>query len=529
MKWARQHRALIVIPLLLVMLAIIPALSMGLTWVQDVGLLSADAVVFASDAPAMDRFMARAMKGVYGSRVQVCDGTADQVEIMAAYTAAGNGSDIKLSAGNFYIGAAITGSWSGVKLEGAGQYATIITQAYAGDVFDISCYRAEFRGFEVLGDNTTYASGSGMKMALNESILEDIVIRGFAECGIESDSVGTRILTQYRNVRAIQNEQYGLKLTFYDRDSVILGCSLSGNGLDGFYSEGWGYRFTDTWISDCGGHGIYARAPIWVVNGNAIQDNGEEGIHLFGVAGGSRSVIVTGNNFMDNGQTTDNTYYSIQLETSVTANTNWIDHITIANNQFVCYTAANQAAGHIYLNGHKSNYRHTEITGNTFDNGDTGPVKDYAAFSTYSGSIAITGNSGFIMSGELRTYAVTITAGSENTTSYFQNPFPQAVWITDAHVVITTAATAGNPVYDMAVDTDGSGLPDGAALFADIPDTPATYWSWSNAYGGAASGVQTGYVTLGSNTSTSDWLGFAITSDNGTGLVATAYITLMGK
>ena len=72
----RDHRLLVVLPLLLVMLAIVPALTMGLTWVRDVGLLSADAVVFASDAPVMDRFMAAAMKGVYGSRIQVCDGTA---------------------------------------------------------------------------------------------------------------------------------------------------------------------------------------------------------------------------------------------------------------------------------------------------------------------------------------------------------------------------------------------------------------------------------------------------------------------
>lgn len=110
--FARDHRLLITLPLLLVMLAIVPALTMGLTWVRQVGLLSADAVVFASDAPAMDRFMARAMKGVYGDRVQICDGTADDVELQAAVNALTQGGRILYSGGTFHPSTYITMSAS---------------------------------------------------------------------------------------------------------------------------------------------------------------------------------------------------------------------------------------------------------------------------------------------------------------------------------------------------------------------------------------------------------------------------------
>jgi parallel beta-helix repeat protein len=56
-------------------------------WVQNVGLLPGTSVVFASDAAAIDRYMAAALKPLYGDRIAVCDGTADNVEIQAAIDA----------------------------------------------------------------------------------------------------------------------------------------------------------------------------------------------------------------------------------------------------------------------------------------------------------------------------------------------------------------------------------------------------------------------------------------------------------
>jgi len=67
-KWLKRHSGLIGILILVIMALGLPA-TIGLTWVQNSGLLSADAVVFASDAPEMDRVMAKAMGNIYGDRL----------------------------------------------------------------------------------------------------------------------------------------------------------------------------------------------------------------------------------------------------------------------------------------------------------------------------------------------------------------------------------------------------------------------------------------------------------------------------
>ncbi len=126
-NWLRGHHRYLILPLLLAVFAIVPMLTMGAYWVQNVGLLSADAMVFASDAPAIDRFMASAMRGVYHERAQVCDGTADQVQIQAAIDS--GALDVKLSTGSFHTstnsGSHLRGE-TGLKLEGAGIGRTII-------------------------------------------------------------------------------------------------------------------------------------------------------------------------------------------------------------------------------------------------------------------------------------------------------------------------------------------------------------------------------------------------------------------
>jgi hypothetical protein len=146
-----------------------------------------------------------------------------------------------------------------------------------------------------------------------------------------------------------------------------------------------------------------------------------------------------------------------------------------------------------------------------------------------SDTALIRDNDGYIGRGESRTYAVTITAGTENTTTYFQNPFAQNAWVTEVTLNLTTAASASNPTYDIKIDADGSGVPDGAAFLDASPDTAGTYWSWTNAYGGAATGVQTGLVTLASNASTSDWIGLCIEDAAGADTAGVMYVTLMGQ
>jgi len=89
------------IPLLILFtFFIVPFFSVAAIWVQNVGLLPANAVLFASNSPSTDRFMATALRGFYGSRIGICDGTADQTESQAAINTIVSG-EVLFSAGNY--------------------------------------------------------------------------------------------------------------------------------------------------------------------------------------------------------------------------------------------------------------------------------------------------------------------------------------------------------------------------------------------------------------------------------------------
>jgi hypothetical protein len=493
-NWLKANQKLIGLMILAVM-AIGGMLGVGATWVQSVGLLSADAVVFASDAPSIDRFMARAMENIYGDRIGVCDGTADEAQIntaIAAIVTAGGGK-VKLSCGEFQIDSSVlitqVGGYSYLTLEGQGQGTILKTTSIADHM--------------IKGNEET-----ARHMYVT---LRDFIVNGDGQAANgTTDSSGIKLFgasySRVYDVTAMNCYKHGLWIASgaapdYDSvDYVIRGCKLNSNGADGLLCAD---TATDVTVVDCN---IYYNTSI----GIDFQGGGC-------IATANRIYENVGDNIKTNGMWTQ------IVGNNLAGDYRGVECGPIADNSIISGNIIKQHSEQgIYVDSGVDNLT---ITGNFFaDN-----VGWMGHICSDSDTALIRDNDGYIGRGESRTYAVTLTAGSQNTTTYFQNPFPQAVWVTEARVQLTTAASAGNPVYDMAVDADGSGLPDGAALFTDIPDTAATYWSCSNAYGGDASGVQAGYVTLGSNASTSDWIGFAITTDNGTGLVATAYITLMGQ
>lgn len=81
----------------------------------------------------------------------------------------------------------------------------------------------------------------------------------------------------------------------------------------------------------------------------------------------------------------------------------------------------------------------------------------------------------------------TITgAGASTVLVNFQNPFAQDVAVKEVVVRITTA-DANAPNIDIGIDTDGSGAPDGTALFTDLTgETTGVYYSYTAAGGGSA-------------------------------------------
>lgn len=115
--------------LLAFFLLVTPIVTTGAIWVQNAGLLSGSAMIYASDAPAMDRYMATVFHKLYGSRCAVCDGTSDETEINAALAA---GYKVILPTGGYTIDDPITAVVTDVTIEGYG-WDTIISLAANGD------------------------------------------------------------------------------------------------------------------------------------------------------------------------------------------------------------------------------------------------------------------------------------------------------------------------------------------------------------------------------------------------------------
>lgn len=522
MRHLRDHRLLIALPLLLVLLVIVPALTMGLTWVRDVGLLGADAVVFASNAPAMDRFMAAAMKGVYGSRIQVCDGAADQTEIQAALDV---GGDTRLSPGIFTTADSIDVSDNYLCLRGAGKGLTTIKLGVSVDKDVIvndgaaeywGCY---FSDFAISGNKDNNTSGHGIKLTgARQHVFERLYISNCSNAGIEligTASYYTGSCTIDKCV-IVDNEEEGVYLGAYAYGCNIAKLVASANATNIKIVSGGEHRVADCnlMLSTTIGLQVYTANNVLVSNTYTSDD----AVDAFQVNRSSDVYLVN----CQAEDTATNCFYVVGAAGAVSNDVHLVNcgvtttHVTPTRGLYL--QGVSGATGAV------TGFMATECD---FSIATTGVVKSPAGVLGGTGNFS--NNRGYISPAETRTYAVAITAGSENATTYWQNPFPQNVWVTDANVLITTASSATNPTYDLKIDTDGSGVPDGTALHDAIPDTVGTYGSWDNVTMGGEYGVQTGYVQLASNASTSDWIGFCIEDAAGADTAGTIYITIMGQ
>lgn len=517
-KWLGKYKSVVGILVLAIMALGLPA-TLGLVWVQNVGLLSADAVVFASDAPAMDRFMAAAMKGVYGDRIQVCDGTADQVEINAAVNA---GYNTRLSQGTFTDNAPIIISDSYKTLEGQGwgsviEAATDLNSAIiCTDKTSTARYGITIRDLTVDGNEANQStSGVGIDLtSMQQSLIEHVKVYDCKTDGIYADgTTPTYALCTLNNIeRCIISAGGGDGVHLKACYGVnVVDCPYIGNnGGSGVNLESGGeLTVTGCCIDQNTSRGIYAYAckRFSIMDNYYIGDNGRDGIEIDSAA---TDILISGNLIMENGSSGMAPYGIYLLGTTA--------RCSIVGNRIWDNSSGDQD----YAIRLGASTVDTVIRNNDLGENVVSPILVNAG-ATYT----IAGNRKYLAPAETRTYAVRITAGTENATTYWQNPFAQNVWVTDAKVVITTAASATDPTYDLKIDADGSGVPDGTALIDAAPDTVGTYLSWNDPAG--AWDVQTAYVQLGSNAGANDWLGLCIEDAAGADVAGTVYVTIMGQ
>jgi len=85
------------------------------------GGMGAAAMVYSDDTPALIKALAWASKAIYGARVQICNGVADEVEINAALAAiAAVGGTVLLSEGTFHIANPVIVPGNNIMLRGLG-------------------------------------------------------------------------------------------------------------------------------------------------------------------------------------------------------------------------------------------------------------------------------------------------------------------------------------------------------------------------------------------------------------------------
>ena len=336
----KKHKLAITLPLLAVLLVLIPALTMGVSWVKQVGLLSADAVVFSSDAPAIDRFMAKAMEVVYDDRIAVCDGTADQVEIQAAIDAfPSTGGKLVLSSGSYYDNASIeipqTGGYSYISIMGQGP-STILRSDPADAISDhfIKCASeaarnmyVDLQNFRITGTNQAAngtSDSSGVKLwGSSYSHISNLTIQSCYKHGIwlACDAGTAAIDFRVMDCKLSANGGGGVYLDDSNTDVTVMGCNIYDNTGNGIYVGGAGgviiegnrlYNQTLTNINTNGmwtqiiGNNISgnsycvlggSNADRSIIQGNVCQYSSTYGVRL---QTGCDNCVVTGNHFYDN-------------------------------------------------------------------------------------------------------------------------------------------------------------------------------------------------------------------------------------
>lgn len=181
-----------------------PGYTASADWMNS--LLSGGAVVFASDSPAIDRAIALKMKDVYGARVQIADGTADDVEIQAAFNAS---PDVTADIGTFNLSNGITipnnfGGFKGFGNSTIIDASRLAAGAKAFSVADTATTKINmvFENFWLRGGVSTASYGFYLENSVYFSTLRNLYITDF---GASAGGGGAIVIQGLGNGNIIEN------------------------------------------------------------------------------------------------------------------------------------------------------------------------------------------------------------------------------------------------------------------------------------------------------------------------------------
>jgi len=232
------------------------------------GGFGATCMVYSDDTPALIKAFALASTAIFGARVQVCNGTADEVEINAAMGAIPLGGRVLLSEGTFHIADPIVVPANGITLMGFDS-STIID----GDLLATGEHGVEISGMTdvTLRDFAIQTEDGGGKTChcifvedgANRLSIDSVEIIASDADGIHIE--GTTILDcQIRHCAIHDCDGIGIGVAM-DNANTALRFHI----LDNFiYSNGVGLRFFSPGTSQ-----------YCLVEGNTVYLNGAEGIY----------------------------------------------------------------------------------------------------------------------------------------------------------------------------------------------------------------------------------------------------------
>lgn len=274
-------------------------------------LLGCDAYVLSSEAPVAYKAAAYLLKGLLGARVQVCDGTADEVEINAAIA---SGYHILLGSGTFTVAAtASLSNKENVWLQGSGPGVTTIKVAADAQVNAIECiataakYRVTISDLYIDGNKGNITQGAsqyvqnGIFLRGNGGVIYSAVIRNvysYYNCWHGILVVGSVQRAVIQNVHAVSNgDTDGSGIRLEAQSWIVTGCVAAQNGDWGIYQEGtcYGGIVSNNYCDANTDGGIYLACTGTslptrvVVIGNRVYGTSADGILLLGA---TNSVVV---------------------------------------------------------------------------------------------------------------------------------------------------------------------------------------------------------------------------------------------
>lgn len=312
-------------------------------------ILGASALVVSNDAPGAVKTAASLAAVVFGARIQVCDGVADDVQGNAVIDEITDG-EIRFSAGTFTFTATLNMDRKSISLVGAGKHDTTFTLA-SGVNADVildgdgsathNAGRIAHLGIDGDSANQTAGSGIHLRSALG-MLIDDVYIADCADHGVYLENPSGSIypaVTELRFCYISSNDGDGVYI--YSPTSLVEGvkitdCLLGDNGTDtgthkyNLYAEASNLVVSGCSIwQPCGGVGASATAGVNIclhgcahttIEGNRILSAAEENILVTSPSTGRPSHIITinGNSFHSANEAGGSDYH-IQLGASATS------------------------------------------------------------------------------------------------------------------------------------------------------------------------------------------------------------------